>query len=95
MSIILSGLKHIGMVSGSYIGYNYGYVVKNKCCDTFPLIKKYDEIYCKINFKSSKLPEIMFYNSIGLFSGLVIGYHTYPLVIPIMIFQLCETFPHK
>ena len=94
MSIILSSLKHIGMCSGSYIGYNYGYIVKKKCCDTFPLIKQYDDMYVKINFKSSKLPEMIFYNSIGFFSGLVIGYNTYPFVIPIMMFHICEILPN-
>ena len=34
------------------------------------------------------MPETTFYNCIGLFTGMIIGYYIYPIVIPTMIYQL-------
>lgn len=87
MSFILSSLKTIGLFSGGFIGYKYGFIYKTSICST-DLFKKYDDLYINPNFNDTTMPEMTFYNCIGLFSGIIIGYYIYPIVIPSMIYQL-------
>ena len=87
MSIILSSFKTIGLFSGAFIGYNYGFIYKTNVCSN-DFLKKYDDLYINPNFNETTMPETTFYNCIGLFTGMIIGYYIYPIVIPTMIYQL-------
>ena len=94
MSVILSSLQTIGLLSGGFIGYKNGFIYKkNLCINSF--IKKYDDLYIKQNFNKNTISENTFYNCIGLFSGIVVGYYIYPIIIPTMIFQLYQLYPDE
>jgi len=84
---IISSLKTIGLFSGAFVGYKYGFIYKTHLC-TNSLFKNYDDLYLNPNFTAETLPEDIFYNCIGLFSGLLIGYYMYPVMIPTMMYQL-------
>lgn len=92
MSIILSGLKTIGLFSGAYIGYKHGFIYKNNLSSN-DFFKKYDDLYINPNFNANTMPETTFYNCIGLFSGILVGYYAYPIIIPMMLYQLYDMDP--
>jgi hypothetical protein len=85
--MIISSLKTLGILSGAFIGYKYGFVYKTHLCSN-PFFKNYDDLYINTHFTDDTLPESIFYNSIGLFTGIMVGYYIYPIVIPTMIYQL-------
>ena len=87
MSFIISSLKMIGLCSGGYIGYMQGFIYKNKLCSN-AIIKKYDDWFINSYFNENTMSENVFYNYIGLFSGVCIGYYIYPIIIPTMLFHL-------
>lgn len=94
MSIILSSLQTIGLVAGAFIGYNHGFIYKTNLCNNV-LLKKYDDLYMNPNFNESTMSEKAFYNCIGLFSGLIVGYYVYPIMIPSMIYKIYEIYPDE
>ena len=94
MAFILSSLQTIGLLSGAYVGYKHGFTYKtNICANVF--LKKYDDLYINPNFNDKTMSEQTFYDCIGLFSGIVVGYYIYPIVIPTMIFQLYQVYPDE
>ena len=94
MAFIISSLQTIGLLSGAFIGYKNGFIYKNKLCSNI-VIKKYEELYIKPNFNDKSISENVFYNSVGLFSGIVVGYYIYPIIIPTMIYQLYQIYPDE
>lgn len=94
MSFILSSLQTIGLLSGAFIGYSHGFIYKTNLC-TNVFIKKYDDLYINVNFNENTMSEKSFYDCVGLFSGLIIGYYVYPVMIPSMIFQIYKSYPDE
>jgi hypothetical protein len=90
---IIYNLQLIGLISGGYIGYRYGYKIKNLCCDTFSTFKFYYDKYIVNKFESSQISENTTFNLIGCCFGLLGGFYAYPFIIPITIFQLAEDYP--
>ena len=95
MSIILVSLKTIGLFSGAYVGYNYGFICKTNVYKSNVFFKKYDDLYINNKFNKNTISEKTFYNCIGLFTGIFLGYHVYPIIIPTMIYQVYNTYPNE
>jgi hypothetical protein len=94
-SNIICGLKLSGLISGGYIGYRYGDKMKNLLCNNISTIKYYHSYYISSHFKRSQISESTMFNLIGGFSGVLIGYHIFPISIPLFLYICAEDYPEE
>lgn len=92
---IISGLELIGMISGSYIGYRYGNIIKESCCKKYPVIEKYRKEYLSEKFKKSQISETTMFNMVGSLIGVLSGYKVWFITIPILACQITEDYPDE
>ena len=90
--ILINSFEIIGLLSGSYIGYNYGNVLKNKLLIYSPMINTYYNT--NVIKKFGKFPEPMFWKLVGGFSGICISWYLngWVLFIPIVSVELYNKY---
>ena len=92
---IIYGLELAGIVSGCYVGYKYGDVLKKTVCHKYPFVEKYRRDYLEDKFKHSQISEKNMFDMIGAFSGILLGYRGWFITIPILVYKASEDYPDE
>ena len=89
---LINSFEICGVVSGAYIGYNYGNYIKNNILNYSPSLNYYYNN--KIINKFGKFPEPMFWNLVGGFSGMCTSWYLngWILFIPIITVDLYNKY---
>jgi hypothetical protein len=83
-------LKLIGMLSGAYLGYKYGYVAKTHLCKNYPTVDAYHKEYVAKYIDKSKITDKNFSNLTCSLGMTLVGYHAWPIVIAAATYKIME-----
>jgi len=89
---LINTFEICGLLSGCYIGYNYGDIIKNNVLNYSPVLNNYYNNNL-IN-KFGKFPEPMFWNLVGGLGGSCISWYLngWILFIPIITVELYNKY---
>lgn len=89
---IISNLKLLGMIGGSYVGYRYGDIAFTKTCEKYPLI--FDR-FKNIFYFGDNISQSQALKMSGGLVGIGIGYSLWFITIPSSLVTLSNDYPEN